>query len=189
MFITKANSKEHIHSNPRSTLLQLQMVPYFFQTRNIQRNIHAVNLFSMAASSLIFNSSLSFNFSHTVISFKPQNLKPQFPFSSAISLYHLPLSLVSFQDAQNPLQHETLQKSEPNASRLNHSARLFVGNLPYSLPSSQLAQRFEEAGNVVSSEVCEFFSFFLFLETLFDFGCFIRRFEVFGFWGVLVIIV
>ncbi|QCE05169.1 nucleolin [Vigna unguiculata] len=107
----------------------------------------------MAASSLIFNSSLSFNFSHTVISFKPQNLKPQFPFSSAISLYHLPLSLVSFQDAQNPLQHETLQKSEPNASRLNHSARLFVGNLPYSLPSSQLAQRFEEAGNVVSSEI------------------------------------
>ncbi|XP_014511256.1 33 kDa ribonucleoprotein, chloroplastic [Vigna radiata var. radiata] len=107
----------------------------------------------MAASSLIFNSSLSFNFSHTVISFRPQNLKPQFSISSAISLCHLPLSLVSFQDTQNPIQDETLQKTEPNASLFYHSARLFVGNLPYSLPSSQLAQRFGEAGNVVSVEI------------------------------------
>ncbi|KAG2403547.1 ribonucleoprotein [Vigna angularis] len=107
----------------------------------------------MAASSLIFNSSLSFNFSHTVISFKPQNFEPQFSISSAISLCHLPLSLVSFQDTQNPIQDETLQKTEPNASLFNHSARLFVGNLPYSLPSSQLAQRFGEAGNVVSVEI------------------------------------
>lgn len=151
MFIRKANSnKEHIHSNPR-------LVPYFFQTCNIPRNVHTANWFSMAASSLIFNSSLSFNFSHTVISFRPQNLKPQFSISSAISLCHLPLSLVSFQDTQNPIQDETLQKTEPNVSLFNHSARLFVGNLPYSLPSSQLAQRFGEAGNVVSVEVCEFF--------------------------------
>jgi len=115
----------------------------------------------MAVSSLICNISLSFNSPHTIRSFKHQNLNPQF---SIASLCLLPLSSVSFQDTQNPLQHETLQKPEPNASRSNHSARLFVGNLPYSLPSSQLAQRFGEAGNVVSVEVCEFFSLFFFLK-------------------------
>ncbi|CAJ1967285.1 unnamed protein product [Sphenostylis stenocarpa] len=118
-----------------------------------RKNVYAALWFSMAASSLISNISLSFNFSYTLIVFKPQNLKPQFSIASALSHCHPPLSSVSFQDTKKPLQLETLQKPEPKASSSNLSARLFVGNLPYTLPSSLLAQRFGEAGNVVSVEI------------------------------------
>ncbi|KAH1228128.1 RNA-binding protein CP33, chloroplastic [Glycine max] len=110
---------------------------------------------STATSSLICNISLTFNFPHTLIPSKPLNLNPQLFFASplSLSLYHFPLSSLSFQDTQKPLQRETFQKPEPNASHTNQSSRLFVGNLPYSLLSSQLAQRFGEAGNVVSVEI------------------------------------
>lgn len=37
----------------------------------------------------------------------------------------------------------------------NEERRLYVGNLPYSMTSAQLAEIFEQAGHVVSVEVCD----------------------------------
>ncbi|TKY53175.1 RNA-binding protein CP33 [Spatholobus suberectus] len=103
-----------------------------------------------SACSRICNMSLSFNFPHRAISLKPLNLKPPLLGPSPFSLYQLPLPSVSLQQHPEP---QTLQKPEPNASHSNQSRRLYVENLPYSLPSSQLAQLFGEAGNVVSVEI------------------------------------
>ncbi|RDX67472.1 RNA-binding protein CP33, chloroplastic, partial [Mucuna pruriens] len=88
--------------------------------------------------------SLTLNFPNRLVSLKPQL------FSPSLSFYHLPLPSVSFREHPEP---ETSQKPEPNALRSNQSGRLFVGNLPYSLPSSQLARLFGDAGNVVSVEI------------------------------------
>lgn len=46
--------------------------------------------------------------------------------------------------------------------------RLYVGNLPYSMTSSQLAEVFGEAGRVVNVEVCSVGS--LFMIVLSSFG-------------------
>jgi len=66
----------------------VKVLSVIFQTCNTE-NFHAAKWFSMAASSLIFISYLSFNFSHTIISFKPQNLKPQVSISSAKLMFYL----------------------------------------------------------------------------------------------------
>nr|KYP41293.1 hypothetical protein KK1_037351 [Cajanus cajan] len=107
----------------------------------------------MAASSVICDISLTFSFRHRLISLKPFNRV----IVSHLSLYHFalpspsPSPSLSFQDTrEQPLERETLLKSKPKA---NQSERLYVGNLPYALLSSQLAQLFGEAGNVVSVEI------------------------------------
>ncbi|XP_061350422.1 33 kDa ribonucleoprotein, chloroplastic-like isoform X2 [Gastrolobium bilobum] len=104
------------------------------------------------------NSSIShtLNFPQRTKSPKPLNLKPKLFTISHLSPYHLHLPSVSshnFQVTQEDPEPETFQKSEPKVSHSNQSERLFVGNLPYSLPSSQLAELFGEAGNVVSVEI------------------------------------
>lgn len=44
-------------------------------------------------------------------------------------------------------------EEEPSLSESGDEARLFVGNLPYKMTSSQLSEIFGEAGRVVSSQV------------------------------------
>ncbi|XP_027367284.1 33 kDa ribonucleoprotein, chloroplastic-like [Abrus precatorius] len=101
--------------------------------------------------------SLALNFPHTPISLKPHNLilNLQFLNPYPLALSYLPLPSVSFhafpdtEEEEDP-QPQTSQKPDP---RVSHCGRLFVGNLPYSLPSSQLAHLFANAGNVVSVEI------------------------------------
>ncbi|KAK7278748.1 hypothetical protein RJT34_23784 [Clitoria ternatea] len=95
-----------------------------------------IHNFSFTHSSI----SITLNFPHKPISLKPFNLNSQF-FNSSLS------PLPSLDNEEDP-EPETFQKPHPNQSR-----RLFVGNLPYSLPSSHLARVFAEAGNVVSIEI------------------------------------
>ncbi|KAK7345217.1 hypothetical protein VNO77_15798 [Canavalia gladiata] len=86
-------------------------------------------------------------------------VSPQLFNSSPFSLSHFSLPSVSFhqfQDTVENSQPETFQnKPKAKVSHANQSRRLFVGNLPYSLPSSHLAQLFEEAGNVVSVKLVD----------------------------------
>lgn len=114
------------------------------------------------------------------ISQKPLNLnlKSQLLNSSPLSLFHLPLASAAFdgfvvaQDSSTaqledsepeaePLEkphEETEDEEEQKVSDSNEAGRLYVGNLPYSMTSSELTEIFSEAGNVVSVEVCEFLS-------------------------------
>lgn len=101
------------------------------------------------------------NFPHTTttISSKPLILNPQLYNPSSFKLHPLHPPSFSFhqfeytEEEEEENDPETLQNSQPKSSQ---SKRLFVGNLPFSLSSSQLAQLFAEAGNVVSVEVCNF---------------------------------
>ncbi|KAF7818864.1 33 kDa ribonucleoprotein, chloroplastic [Senna tora] len=115
--------------------------------------------------------SITVKFPHRPLSHKPLNLnfKSQFPTSSPLSLYHLPLASAAFdgfevaQDTasaqQEDPQPEPYEKSEeeeedaPKVSDSNEAGRLYVGNLPYALTSSELAEIFRESGNVVSVEI------------------------------------
>lgn len=92
---------------------------------------------------------ITLNFPHrttttTTISIKPFNLIPQ--------LFNPSFSFYEFQEEEEEEdfepETETLQNSDPKLK-----LRLFVGNLPFSLSSSQLAQLFGEAGNAVSVEI------------------------------------
>ncbi|CAK8571294.1 unnamed protein product [Lathyrus sativus] len=96
------------------------------------------------------------NFPHTTItiSSKPLFLNPQLLNHSSLKLHPPSFSFHQFeftQEENDPkTEPKTLQNPDPN---LSPSKRLFVGNLPFSLSSSQLAQLFGEAGNVVSVEI------------------------------------
>ncbi|CAJ2672869.1 unnamed protein product [Trifolium pratense] len=105
------------------------------------------------------SSSIPLKFPHTkTISPKPLNLKPQL-FNS---LHCLPP--ITFHDFL--LTHKIIEESEDDDDDEEEDEeeeeddedeeqprRLFVGNLPFSLSSSQLAELFGEAGTVVSVEV------------------------------------
>jgi len=56
---------------------------------------------------------------------------------------------------------KTEQEEERKVSYLNDNdaGRIYVGNLPYSITNSQLAELFGEAGTVVSVEVSSFCQF------------------------------
>ena len=119
------------------------------------------------------------NFPQRPISHKPLslNLKSQSFNLFAPSLHRLhPLSAAfdGFEAAQDsdstetqqddpqqePEPEETTEKpqqeEEQKVSESNDSGRLYVGNLPYSMTSSQLSELFGEAGTVVSVEVSSF---------------------------------
>jgi nucleolin len=121
------------------------------------------------------------NFPQRPISHKPFNLTLK---SQSFNLSSLPLQSLhppfvatdEFQTSQDTIvsqleEPEPEQKTEPETSdkpkqdeeqkvtTLDDAGRLYVGNLPFSMTSSQLAEIFAEAGTVVSVEV--FFSFIL----------------------------
>lgn len=120
---------------------------------------HKLFNFSFTHSSLPHT--LNFPHKTTTISSKLLFLNPQlFNPSSSLKLHPLHPPSFSFhqfqltQEENNPeTEPKTLQNPDPNFSQ---SKRLFVGNLPFSLSSSKLAQLFGEAGNVVSVEVWNF---------------------------------
>lgn len=98
--------------------------------------------------------------------FKPLKLNTQIPNSlSLLSLPHFHRTFAafdSFQVAQDDPQTETEdeyqqeqdeEEEELKPTESNEEGRLYVGNLPYSMTSSQLAEVFEEAGGVVNAEV------------------------------------
>lgn len=51
-------------------------------------------------------------------------------------------------------QEEHGQEEGQKVSGSGEYGRLYVGNLPYSMTSSQLSEIFQEAGRVVNVEVC-----------------------------------
>lgn len=65
-------------------------------------------------------------------------------------------------------QAEEGEEEEPKALRSSQEGRLYIGNLPYSMTSAQLVEVFEEAGRVVSVEVCHLW-FSLILVPLFEY--------------------
>lgn len=62
------------------------------------------------------------------------------------------------------------EEEEPKVAASDEAARLYVGNLPYSMTSSSLAEAFAEAGTVASAEVCAFIWFFF--SFFFSWDCF-----------------
>lgn len=114
------------------------------------------------------------NFPQRPISHKPFNLNLN---SQSFNLCPIPLqilhppfaSLDEFQvsqqeNSESEPQTETFEKpqqeEEQKVTISDDAGRLYVGNLPFSITSSQLAEIFAEAGTVVSVEVF-FFSFIL----------------------------
>jgi nucleolin len=105
---------------------------------------------------------------------KPLNLKAHlynFPPFPLISLPPFPRASAAFdgleteEDSQSTEQEdpetessenhaEEEEEQEPKALRSSQEGRLYIGNLPYSMTSAQLVEVFEEAGRVVSVEVC-----------------------------------
>lgn len=74
---------------------------------------------------------------------------------------------------------ESEPETESKLAEASEEGRLYVGNLPYSMTSSQLSEVFEEAGRVISAEVFLFFSFLLCLGPVFG---------LMGLWGVFLIV-
>jgi nucleolin len=111
---------------------------------------------------------ITLNFPHTkTISPKPFNPKPQL-FNS---LHCLPsISFNEFLLTQQIIEEEDEDDEEDEEVDEEQPRRLFVGNLPFSLSSSQLAELFREAGNAVSVEVSNFLPSFLAFQF---FGCFL----------------
>lgn len=109
---------------------------------------------------------------------KPLNLKkaqnPSALHLSLLSLSHFRQFSASFdgfqvtEDSQDEPETEqeeeeevVEEEEEPKVAASDEAARLYVGNLPYSMTSSSLAEVFAEAGTVASAEVCAFIFFFL----------------------------
>ncbi|KAI4300539.1 hypothetical protein L6164_033907 [Bauhinia variegata] len=106
------------------------------------------------------------NFPQRPISFKPLNLKSQLfnntlTVTAPFSLYHLRIASAAFDGSQvdedtqqeDPKAEPFEEQEEQKATDSSEAGRLFVGNLPYSMTSSQLAEIFGEAGNVVTAEI------------------------------------
>ncbi|XP_061362477.1 33 kDa ribonucleoprotein, chloroplastic [Gastrolobium bilobum] len=116
-----------------------------------------------------FSISLTSNFPQRPISLKPLNLnlKSQSFTLSPLSLHRLRPHSTAFdgfevsQDItvsqQDDPEPETFdkpqQEEEQKVSDSNDDGRLYVGNLPYSITSSQLSELFAEAGTVVSVQI------------------------------------
>ncbi|KAM4079270.1 hypothetical protein ACB094_09G105500 [Castanea mollissima] len=115
---------------------------------------------------------------HTHFPSKPKPLKPlnlkthlyNFPPLPLISLPHFHRAVASFDDLETEKESQSTEQQDPEAEfsenqeeeeeegeqkvfGSNEERRLYVGNLPYSMTSAQLAEIFEQAGHVVSVEV------------------------------------
>ncbi|XP_028777640.1 LOW QUALITY PROTEIN: 33 kDa ribonucleoprotein, chloroplastic [Neltuma alba] len=114
--------------------------------------------------------SITLKFPPTPISQKPPNLslKSHFLNSSPLSLFHLRLASAAFdgfevaQDSTNaeqvepeaePSEKSEQEEDDQKVPDSNEAGRLYVGNLPFSMTSSQLSEIFQEVGNVVSVEI------------------------------------
>ena len=108
---------------------------------------------------------ITLNFPHrtttTTISTKPFNLIPQ--------LFNPSFSFNEFHEFQEEEEEEEEQEEEYEEEEYEEEeeedpkVRLFLGNLPFTLSSSQLDRLFRKAGNVVSVEV-SFHPFHFFLS-------------------------
>lgn len=132
-------------------------------------------------SSLSFANSLTLvttHFSSKPKTAKPLNLRahvhnfPRFPLISLPRFYSASPQFDGFEaeeDSQSLEQEdpeaessaseekeEKEEEEEPNLLGSSEEGRLYIGNLPYSMTSAQLAEVLVEAGRVVSVEVCNF---------------------------------
>ncbi|KAL5806399.1 hypothetical protein ACOSQ4_029132 [Xanthoceras sorbifolium] len=123
--------------------------------------------------SMVASSKLSNLYSHQFAIHFPSSSKPNFlklklkPTSLLFSLSRFPGLSATFdsyhfteetQEYPETEQHDdeeavTDQEEEPNVSESGEEARLYIGNLPYSMTSSQLSEVFGEAGRVVSAQI------------------------------------
>ncbi|XP_021289570.1 33 kDa ribonucleoprotein, chloroplastic [Herrania umbratica] len=136
----------------------------------------STSLYSNNKLSTLFSSSLrSLPSKPTHKQLKPFNLKTQslnsFPFSLQLSLPRLHCFSASFdsfqvtEDDQSPGEEypespnveEPPQQEEAEEEKISESGgeegRLYVGNLPYSMTSSELSEIFNEAGRVANVEI------------------------------------
>jgi len=133
------------------------------------------------------------NFPQRPISHKPFNLtlKPQsFNLSSLpLQSLHPPFvatdefetsqdTIISQQEEPEPeTSDKPKQDEEQTVTTSDDARRLYVGNLPFSMTSSQLAEIFAEAGTVVSVEVFILFFLHNFLVLFFIFNISISVFN------------
>ncbi|KAJ7971687.1 RNA-binding protein CP33, chloroplastic [Quillaja saponaria] len=134
---------------------------------------------SATASSSICNRIYNLSFTHSSISIptnfphratppKPLNLNLKSHLHKSLhplSLSHLRLASAAFDGVEVKKDSTSIQQEDPetesfekqeegqNSSDSNEAGRLYVGNLPYSMTSSQLVEVFEEAGCVISVEI------------------------------------
>ncbi|MED6106183.1 hypothetical protein PIB30_002635 [Stylosanthes scabra] len=106
--------------------------------------------------------SLTTNFPHRPISYKPLTFNPK---PQSFNLFPLPLhpSSAAFdgfeasqeqeQEPEETSEAPQQQQEEQRVSDSSDSGRLYVGNLPYSITSTELSELFGEAGTVVSVEI------------------------------------
>ncbi|TXG58121.1 hypothetical protein EZV62_015950 [Acer yangbiense] len=128
---------------------------------------------SMVASSKLSNLYSHHSLTHLATHFPPFSSKPNslklklhnptsllfslspFPRLSATSdSYHFTEETQEYPDDDDDEEAVTTQEEEePNVSRSGEEARLYVGNLPYTMTSSQLSEVFGEAGRVLSAQI------------------------------------
>lgn len=119
----------------------------------------------------------------TSLHFSPSHITRFRCLSSSFETFNLSEDDQDFTAAETETEPETVSESEPETesklAEASEEGRLYVGNLPYSMTSSQLSEVFEEAGRVISAEVFLFFSFLLCLGPVFG---------LMGLWGVFLIV-
>ncbi|KAI9153181.1 hypothetical protein LWI28_007315 [Acer negundo] len=128
---------------------------------------------SMVASSKLSNLYSHHSLTHLATHFPPFSSKPNslklklhnptsllfslspFPRLSATSdSYHFTEETQEYPDDDDDEEAVTTEEEEePNVSRSGEEARLYVGNLPYTMTSSQLSEVFGEAGRVLSAQI------------------------------------
>lgn len=140
------------------------------------------SLYNNTKPSSLFSSSIHFLPSRlSSKQLKPSNLKTQslnsLPLSLNLSLPRLPCFSAAFdsfqvneddqssgeeysetetQDLEEQRQQEEAEEDKVSESG-GEEGKLYVGNLPYSMTSSELTEIFSEAGSVAKVEVCGFF--------------------------------
>ncbi|KAK0585980.1 hypothetical protein LWI29_037264 [Acer saccharum] len=129
---------------------------------------------SMVASSKLFNLYSHHSLTHLATHFPPFSSKANylklklhnstsllfslspFPRLSATSdSYHFTEETQEYPDDDDDDEEAvtTQEEEEPNVLRSGEEARLYVGNLPYTMTSSQLSEVFGEAGRVLSAQI------------------------------------
>ncbi|KAK7396777.1 hypothetical protein VNO78_17935 [Psophocarpus tetragonolobus] len=96
------------------------------------------------------------NFPQRPLTLKPQSFTLSF---LPLPLHRLPPPFAAFdgldlpQDTTESDLPQTFEKTQLEVSDSTDAGRLYVGNLPYSITNSQLAELFREAGTVASVEI------------------------------------
>jgi len=132
---------------------------------------------STSATSLVLPSLFTKNSPQCFSSLPSLSLNPNFkPFSfssvplrPSLSISHRFISRVAV-SSEFDQEEDTLDDGDGDTPSYSANQRLFVGNLPFTVDSAQLAEIFENAGNVEMVEVISYKVSFFYCLIRFPFG-------------------